>query len=293
MSFGWTGIFRQGAYRDFRSFVLSQRRDVLARITTINAELNRIGYIRVLYARMDSDDPNSPMTEARVGLDVTPETSLGKLLQAYIAQGGNPFDISMFLTPDAFELVDSPDAPADAEGEAVPELRETQPYGGSAWSQSTDPIVGGLFTGGWLPLWRYPARRMGSAQSYPERASEVSRDVHAMRGWLTQEIRTLRNDLEARIIKLCDLREQLQREVNELIPQAVGGVIPGVHYATDQHAVSHHVSAITDALDTVFYPVRADGTFDFANPRVTDPNPAYPTLLDDAPNGEEDWAAIG
>lgn len=293
MSFGWTGIFRQGAYRDFRTFVLSQRRDVLARITTINAELNRIGYIRVLYARMDSEDPNSPMTEARVGLDVTPETSLGKLLQAYVAQGGNPFDISMFLTPDAFELVDSPDAPVDEEGEEVPELRETQPYGGSAWSQSTDPIVGGLFTGGWLPLWRYPARRMGSAQSYPERASEVSRDVHAMRGWVTQEIRTLRNDLEARIIKLCDLREQLQREVNELIPQAVGGVIPGVHYTTDQHAVSHHVSAITDALDTVFYPVLPNGTFDFANPRVTDPNPAYPTLLDDAPNGEEDWCALG
>lgn len=294
MSFGWTGFFRQGAWRDFRYFVLNQRRDVLARLTTINAELNRIGNIRIAYARRNPDDPNSPMSEARVGIDVTPGTSLAKLLQAYVANGGNPFDISMFLAPGAFETIEDDNPPASSEGEELaPAIRETQPYGGSAWSGSIDPILGGLHTGGWIPLWRYPPRRFGNNQSYADEVSDITRDIHAMRSWVSQEIRTLRNDLEARIIKLCDLREQLQNEANELIPQAVGGVIPGVNYDASQYAVSHHVSAITDAFDTVFYPVLADGTFDFASPRQTAPNPTYPTLLDDAPEGEEDWCAVG
>ena len=317
MSFGFTGLFRQGSYRDFRFFVLQQRRDVLARITTINAELARIGYIQIYYARSDPSDPTSRMTEARVGIDVTPHTSLAKLLQAYIAAGGNPFDISMFLTPDSFSFVPDPTPPSpppssptsedeDRDGNGNPPIPSTddgagttgtlidqQPYGGSSYSQSTDPIRGGLHTGGWLPLWRYPPRRLGSSQSYSDEAAEVARDINAMRSWVTQEIRTLRNDLEAKIIKLCDLREQLQNEANELIPQAVGGVIPGVNYQSDQHAVSHHVSSITDAFDSVFYPAVGDGTYDFTNPRTTTPNPEYPTLMDDAPNGEEDWCAIG
>lgn len=294
MSFGFTGQFRQGAWRDFRTFVLNQRRDVLARLTTINAELNRIGNIRILYARRNPDDPNSPMSEARVGLDVTPGTSLAKLLQAYIANGGNPFDISMFLSPDAFEFVEPDESTAPGGGEeGVPTLRETQPYGGSAWSESADPISTGAHTGGWIPLWRYPPRRIGSNRSYADEVSEITRDIHAMRGWLSKEIRNLRNDAEARIIKLCDLREQLQLEANELIPQAVGGVIPGVNYGVNQHAVSHHVSAITDAFDSVFYPVLPNGMFDFSDPRVTTPNPPYPTLLDDAPGSEEDWTGIG
>jgi hypothetical protein len=291
MSFGFTGVMRQGAWRDFRYFVLHQRRDVLARLATINAELNRIGNIRILYARTNPDDPNSPLSEARVGLDVSPGTSLAKLLMAYCANGGNPFDISLFLVPDAFEFVEAEESGSNGAGEA--QLRETQPYGGSAWSGSTDPILGGTYTGGWIPLWRYPPRRFGNTVSYATKAAEVTRDVHATRQWVTQEIRTLRNDLEARILKLCDLREQLKKEANELIPQAVGGVLPGVYYDTEQHAVSHHVSSVVDAIDTVFYPTLSDGTFDFTQPRVTTPNPEYPTLLDDAPAGEEDWTALG
>ena len=291
MSFGFTGQFRQGAWRDFRFFCLTQRKDILARITTINAELNRIGMVKILYARTNPDDPNSPMSEARVGIDVTPGTSLSKLLQAYVANGGNPFDVSMFLSPGAFEFVEDGTSAGGAPTPA--QLRETQPYGGSAWSGSVDQTVSGLHTGGWLPLWRYPPRRTGTNQSYADEASDLTRDIHAMRQWVTQEIRTLRNDLEARILKLCDLREQLLMEANELIPQAVGGVIPGVNYGDSQYAVSFHVSAITDAIDSIFYPVLPSGSFDFASPRVTGPNPAYPTLLDDAPEAEEDWTALG
>ena len=56
MSFGWTGFYRQGAWREFRRFILDQRRDVMARVTTINAELARIGEIRIL----TSETPATP-----------------------------------------------------------------------------------------------------------------------------------------------------------------------------------------------------------------------------------------
>lgn len=301
MSFGWLGFVRQGAWREFRRFTLDQRRDVMARITAINSELNRIGYVRILYERNASD--LSKMTERRVGLDVTPNTSLERLLRAYIAQGGNPFDISMFLSPDSIEVTDdNPDGTAtqqtDASApEAIPPeaILETQPYGGIAYSGSTDPLQGGLYMGGWLPLWRYPPRRFGNTVSYTAQAADMARTINAARGWVTQEIRALRNDLEARIIKLMDLREQLTKERDELIPQAVGGVVPGIPFSeTGEFAVSFNVSMIVDDIDSTFYPVtRTDGSRDFDQPRQSGPNPFQPMLLDDAPNGEEDYTALG
>lgn len=295
MSFGWTGHFRQGAWRDFRYFILNQRRDVIRRITTINAELARIGNIRIAYARSDPNNPNSPMTESRVGIDVTPGTSLHHLLQAYIANGGNPFDISMFLARDQFEAIpESVDIPTTADGaDDQPSVRENQPYGGTASAETTDPITGGVFTGGWLPLWRYPPRRFGTSQSYADHAAEMTRTIHAARHWVKQEIKYLRNDLEARIIKLCDLREQLIVEMNEIVPQAIGGSVPGLPYNLDTFATTHNVATIVDGIDAVYYPQLQDGSYDLTDPTVSYPNPVLPVLLDDAPNGEEDWTAIG
>jgi hypothetical protein len=293
MSFGWLGFFRQGAWREFRRFTLNQRRDVSARITTINAELDRIGYVRVLYAQ-NNDNPNV-MTERRIGLDVTPDTSLEKLLRAYIAAGGNPFDISMFLSPDSIEVVEGT-TEASAEG-VVPQTatRETQPYGGIATAATTDPVTPGLYTGGWLPLWRYPPRRFGNTVSYTAQAADMTRTIHAAREWVTQEIRTLRNDLEAKILKLMDLREQLTKERDELLPQAVGGSVPGLSWSDNgEFAVTHNLAPIVEGIDAVFYPTRLpDGRRDFEQPRISGPNPRSPMLLDDAPDGEEAWTAIG
>lgn len=297
MSFGWTGFMRQGAYFAFRRFILNQRRDVVARLTTINAELARIGEIQIVYEVSDSN-PNS-VTERRLGFNVTPNTSLEHLVRAYIAQGGNPFDISMFLTPDSVEVVES-DTPGNRpEGSGVDttpssSFRDTQPYGGIASSQSTDPLAGGLYTGGWLPMWRYPPRRFGNTVSYTAASADMTRTVHAARGWVTQEIKTLRNDLEARIIKLMDLREQLKKERDELLPTAVGGCIPDLHWSAEEFSTSHNVATIVDQFDAVFYPeVLPDGSRDFTRPRITGPNPSDPMLLDDAPNGEEDFCALG
>jgi hypothetical protein len=286
MSFGWTGFFRQGAWQTFRRFVLDERRDALARISAINAELVRIGEVRVLYARTDPSDPNSPMSESRIGLDVASNSSLERLLQAYIAQGGNPFDISMFLTPDSFETV-----AVDEEG-VITEVRETQPYGGILSPRTADPQTPGLYTGGWLPLWRYPPRKFGNNITYVSESAEMTPVINAAREWLSQEIRTKRNDLEARIIKQCDLREQLIKERDEILPQAVGGVIPGIPFG-DNFAISFHVSSIVKSIDEIFYPLQEDGTYDFLTPRETANNPPYPVLLEDATTGEEDWSGLG
>jgi hypothetical protein len=298
MSFGWTGFFRAGAWRAYRTFILNQRRDVVARLTTINAELDRIGEVQILY-EANASNPTR-MTERRIGLDVTPNTSIERLLRAYVAMGGNPFDISMFLSPNSVTMIEDDTTQSqttDSNPQATPatNFQETQPYGGIAASGSADPLAGGTYTGGWLPLWRYPPRRFGNATSYTQQSADMTRTIHATRGWVAQEIRTLRNDLEARIIKLMDLREQLMIERDELLPQAVGGSVAGLQWASDgEFAASHNVSAIVDRIDAVFYPnTLNDGSRNYNQPRQTGPNPTEPMLLDDAPNGEEDWTAIG
>lgn len=298
MSFGWTGFFRAGAWQSYRTFILNQRRDVAARLTTINAELARIGEIQILY-ESNASNPNT-MSEKRIGLDVTPNTSIERMVRAYVAMGGNPFDISMFLTPNSVVIVEDPTEPGETDAsnpQATPasSFQDTQPYGGIATSASVTPLVGGTYTGGWLPLWRYPPRRFGNVTSYTQQSADMTRTIHATRGWVTQEIRTLRNDLEARILKLMDLREQLTIERDELLPQAVGGAVPGLQWSGDgEFAASHNVSAIVDLIDEVFYPnTLQDGSRDFTRPRETGPNPTHPMLLDDAPNGEEDWTGVG
>lgn len=286
MSFGWTGFFRQGAWREFRSFILNQKRDVLPRLRAINAEISRIGYLRLIYSRFDPEDPNSPMSEARTGIDVSRGSALEKLLQAYIAQGGNPFDISMFLHFDSFQLVEG-----EEEGESF--VRETEPYGGVISPQSTDPVEGGLYTGGWLPLWRYPPRKFGNNITYVTESAEMTPAIRQARDWTKREIR-YRNNLEARIIKLCDLQEQLALERDNLLPQAVGGAAFGVEFDPDVFAVTHHTSSIIKLIDDVFYPNQLpDGSYDFSRPRETETNPPYPVLLEDAPTGEEDWTGFG
>ena len=122
MSFQWSVLFREGSWRDFRDFALNQRKNVQARFDTINYELERIGRVSVVYKRQDPDDSFSRMTERRIGVRIKTNTSLSKLLRAYVAQGGNYFDISMFLKPDSYEEVE------DEEGNV--RRKEFQPYTG-------------------------------------------------------------------------------------------------------------------------------------------------------------------
>lgn len=285
MSFGFLGLFREGAWQSFRSFVLQQRRDVPKRVRAINAELERIGFVRVSYARSDPNNPSSPATEERTRFFVQEGTSLGRLFQAYVALGGNPFDISMFMYPDSLIQTDTD----STSGDQSPILSNEYPYGGMTWPVSSEPGRGGTYTGGWLPLWRYPPRRTGSRATLATEMSNVAFSMDRARSWVQQEIGE-RHKLEAQILKLCDLAEQLTRERDEIIPQAVGGTVSTIPFdGTD----SHHVVSIVSDYDAVFYAAAANGDPDFTQVRDYDPTVDFPTLVPNAPTGEEDWTALG
>lgn len=283
MSFGWTAMVRLGAWEDFRKFALNQRKNVESRIERINHDLARIGGVIVIYDKKDRDDPNSLRTESRTGLYVSERSSLGKLMRAYTARGGNPLDISMFLTPDSYTYVDA------EEGE--PLYRESQPFGGVLFPESGDAISDSK-TIGLLPVWRDPARKLGSKESVWDdpSANAVGKRVVAARSWLTQEIKELRHDLEARIIKLCDLREQLLKERTEILITCVGGV-GGDEFDPKIYFADNHLSNIVTFFDKAFYMLDEEGNPDISRlRRYVDGRPK--TLLDDAPTGEEKFHSL-
>lgn len=314
MSFGWNCMFRRGAWLEFRRFALLQRKNVDSRIRVINAELSNIGNVKVLYhkpneaqipeaikqARESGAWDISPqflqVTERRIGLEVDASSSLGKLIMAYIAQGGNPFDISMFLQPDSYELLDIPNGSVVLEDQTI--LNPSQPYGGVvAQLPQKEEDFKGVETAGWLPLWRYPARKLGgNNQNIYPRADEIGNITTEARKWITQEISQLRNNLEARILKLCDLREQLLLERDEVLKTAIQGVtLYYPDYNPTEALPENHLSKIVSNIDLNFYFPLEDTptTPDFSKPRTTTKDSYYKSLVDDAPTGEEKYTAIG
>ena len=299
MAFNWLGAFRTGAWKVYREFILNEQRDTLNQIDVINSELGRIGKIAIIYETVDTSVRSdikviASKSERRLGFLVNPPTSsLGKLLQVYVAYGGNPFDISLFLTPDigteqipAFEAVF--DENGDLEG-----FRENQPYGGLVGRASTDTAEVGVSTGGWLPFWRYPPRKFGNLLDYSQEKSEMGRWVEPSRSWVDKAIRHKRDDLENQILKLMDLREQLLIERDLNYPSVSGGVILGLGYVEDTFYEGGRLPRIVNLIDQAMYDLDEEAVLDFNRPRNSTINPAFPTLLEDAPTGEEDWTAFG
>ena len=212
MSFNFLGTFREGSWRAFRHFVSEARRDASLRLESIEAEQARIGEVVVSYG----DNPNDPTkkTEQRVGLWVDSGSSVQKLIQAYIAVGGNPFDISMFMKPDSSVAVTDRQT-----GKTL--YYEAYPYGGVASPQSKDPAKHALDLKGTLPFHKYHQNKTGRRAPDIYSAKVVAISVHQIRETFSQEIKHRRNELEARIIKLCDLYEQLEEE-KELILRRLG-----------------------------------------------------------------------
>jgi hypothetical protein len=134
MSFGWTLMFREGQWLELRSFLLKQRTNVAERVQYIEEEISKIGEVSIVYEREIPDDINSPMTERRKSIIVSDNTSLSKLIKAYVVKGGNPFDISMFLHPDKKIIQEVEEGP--------PVETETQPYGGVVFPKSDDEHMG-------------------------------------------------------------------------------------------------------------------------------------------------------
>jgi len=281
MSFGWLGTFRQGSWRAFRRFVLEERRDVAQRVAVIEAELTRIGRVTVFYGESQQDDEGgtSKVSEERVGFSITPGTSLAKLFQAYIALGGNPFDVSLFLTPDATVLLN----PLDEDMAGTP----AQPYQGVVYPKSASYASGGVYEGGFMVLKKYVPARTGSRKKLEDWS--VAAQVDRARRWASKEIRYKRNDIEARIIKLCDLREQLMHELEDLTWATAGVVAAAPFLDPEQYDPDLSVGQIVALIDSFFYEVSDDGTADF-NTENEEKLGEFPFLLSDLSPDEDNTA---
>jgi hypothetical protein len=279
MSFGWLGTFRQGSWMAFRRFVLEERRDIAKRIQVINAELSRIGEVTVFYGETTDDEGTTTITEERAGFLVTAKSSLGKLFQAYVALGGNPFDISLFLTPDAVVVLD----PEDEEMEG----QSDQPYGGVIYPKSGSYTTGETYEGGYMVLQKYLPARIGGKKQLED--SPVASQVAKARGWVNKEIRYKRNDLEARIVKLCDLREQLLEELQDIAWAAAGITSDSPYLDDDQFDPNLSVANIVALIDSYFYTVDDDGLADFDTPNEEELG-KLPNLLSDISPDEDNTA---
>lgn len=281
MSFGFSGIFREGSWRAFRTFVMQEFRDVPKRIQAIDAELDRIGRVTIIFATEEQDGVQRA-TELRKGFSVTPNSSLQKLVQAYIAVGGNPFDISLFSYPDETVTYTS---------QGVTNTIEAHPYGGVSVPLGVEAAEEGAWDAGWLPNLKYPPRRLGGKDIVWNTTSELIDANKRLRRWITQEIREKRNSIETRILKLCDLREQLLIEKNEWITSAVGNSVSGTNFIEGYHAESARAQKLLYAIDAHFYSVGEDGRLSFDNTNTQGRAfTRFRTLLSNYP--EEKWTAL-
>jgi len=278
--FGFLCAFRQTQWRNFRAFILNERRAVDARLAMIDAELTRIGKIQAIYETRAEAVANSTgqtevasaVNERRVGLLVTEGSSLHKLLQAYIAQGGSPWEISLFLQPDSVEFVREVDPEEDPDDNPDIEINDRevegvdnqQPHFGVVATKPGSRGSGGGDEGGWLTWGRFSWARAGRMVDISEAGSDIAFQVDHARRWANQSIAAL-NHLESKVIKLMDLREQLITERDELLTQSVGGSVDSLPVPDDSrfHA-GLHVTAIVEYFDRIFYGEDANGNRSFA-----------------------------
>lgn len=198
MSFGWLTMARRSSWIAFRKFVLEERRDLEARISQIDEELDKIGALFVGYSKQEDSKKATPKRER---FYVERDSSLEKLVKSYIAVGGNPFDISMFISPKSLEIV---------------EFENEKYYEFTAMGGVVAPLSGTpdemVFTGGWLNWSKDPKWNVGNAEIEMSKQLWTIHTVKKARTWVEKEIRTKRNKIEEKILKLCDLYEQLEEE---------------------------------------------------------------------------------
>lgn len=313
MPFNYLGTMRRAQWKAFRDWTLNERRNVSSRVKVINAELRRIGRITVFYqireeTVKDSSDGSErvvqTVSEVREGYLVTPGSSLEKLCQAYVAQGGSPMSISMWLQPD--EILFTTDNDPDEDGEDNPNEIFTdqgvestpydQPHGGVVAPRSTDSYGPGGRYAGALPT--FPRDAVTLAGKYFDQADAggniAIRSDHGRR-WVRQELGELEH-LEQRIIRLMDLREQLKEERDTLIQQAVGGSVEDfpIPPDPDRYARNLHLTRLVSEMDTVFYELNSDGEPDFTTTNLgTENSPTGISLFDTLFSDPEDvdpWA---
>ena len=270
-SFGSMAYIRVGYYKAMRSFVLNERRHLWQRLAVISAELSRIGGIRVIYESHPQENGGIKCTEQRMGICVTSDSSLEKLLQSYVVAGGNPLDISMFFAPNLSSEANPNLAGVEAAtkerypygGVAAPvsaEYHATADYGGLDVAEMKDNESGesltfGEFPGGFVNLISYVPRRVGGRQpaTPSDEHTYMAMTIDALRGWVNQDIKEKLHMLEEKIIKLCDLSEQLTLERDQVISQAWAGTDVAMNRSPQQFLDEFKVQSIVRDLDEKFF----------------------------------------
>lgn len=215
MSFNKLTTWSIEYFREVSSWLLRNRRDVSKSIAYLNSEIRKIGFVKFQYRMV-----GNKATEEKVGVFVSPKSNLERLMKAYIVQGGNPLVLNI-MYPDKEELVGF-----DANGSPI--LIEPYPSGGVAYPQSVDynNPAGGFeaYQGGWVSLSGYlPARQGGRRDPSAFEYQTILDTMIQIREWANLAIKERVQDIEWRILKQCDLKEQLLRERDETLVQAFGG----------------------------------------------------------------------
>ncbi len=279
-AFAWSSRFREYQWRNLRKFILEERRDASSRFQVIQAEQERIGSIRILW----DTDANGTVTEKRVGFSVDGETSsLAKLTQAYVALGGNPFDISMFIGPESSIVSSSGLAQASAPYGGVLTMKEMK----YAYDQGAGDRDGNFL--------KFRASRYGGAIQAPSEDAILDLIERFKKPYL-QEIRYKRTRLEEQIIKLCDLREQLDQELEDLVWSTYGDIAASIPWQDDRYTRGLTAGSIVYTIDSIFRipddtdigKVSYDNTAESGQPGAVNSEAlgSYPTLMSDLPEEE-------
>ena len=198
-------------------------------------------------------------------------------MQAYCALGGNPFDISMFLTP-SNPIILSDDV-------AI----ESQPGSGVAFMSQTSYAYDQASKDGDPNLLKYKTSRVGGKVTL-ETESTTGAIIQRGRKWISKEIMNKRVRLEERILKLCDLREQLDQEVEDMVWAMFGDMQAGEDFDDNRFNIDLTAARIAYRFDSTFRIPEDDYTVNFDNDAEADepgsPNldalGGYPNLISDA-----------
>jgi hypothetical protein len=282
--------FPVGYFRSTCSWLLRHRRTVSRRVNTLNAEIERIGFVTVTYISR-TEGQNIYATEIRSDLSVTKNSTLEKLMRAYIANGGNPFDISPFAMPDKTRHLGK-----DEEGEEI--VAQRYPFGGvlaprsASYNEPTavfeedeegNQVVKetgfGNYPGGLPRSARSNATRMGSRMDPSHHGWDENVAVmDHVRNWANQDIRHILSDIEWRIIKQMDLREQLERERDDVLTQAFGGLFDDMPFNGRTMNPDLHVQSVISAVNEVLFHTTPEGkVFSYAmKPTAVDEMAVFP-----------------
>lgn len=284
MPFNYLGTMRAAQWKCFRDFSLNERRTVAPRLRVIEAELRRIGRITVKYetVRQTIQTANGAeqevvtVNEKRVGFIVSHGSSLEKLIQAYVAQGGNPMGISLWLQPDEIQFTTGAVDPIESldnnrneqfNDNNVPSTPPDQPYYGVIAPKSTDSYgPGGRYPGGLPTFIRDPQTIAGRYFEESDANTKIATRLDYGRRWMRQSVMELAA-LEHKIMKLMDLKECLMQERDSIVQQAVGGSVQDFPEAPDQKRFARilHLTRIVSDMDNIFYQTTADGEPDFSS----------------------------